>query len=70
VIGVLESPEVVVLEGAVVTSAMAAPVAAEPAEGGVAAPASTPGHVATRPREEEEEIFIPSPVHRQGTSLM
>jgi cytoskeletal protein CcmA (bactofilin family) len=55
VTGVLESPEVVVLDGAIVNGRRAGEV-------------DTPEP--TKEQVNEEEIFIPSPVHRQGKTLI
>jgi cellulose synthase (UDP-forming) len=58
VTGVLESPEVLVLDGAIVNGHRA---------GAVEAP--EPPESPTK-QVDEEEIFIPSPVHRQGKTLI
>jgi cellulose synthase (UDP-forming) len=69
VTGVLESPEVVVLDGAVVNGHRAGEVEAPEPE-----PIPVPVPVASSsepPKQgDEEEIFIPSPVHRQGKTLI
>jgi cytoskeletal protein CcmA (bactofilin family) len=79
VTGVLESPEVVVLDGAVVNGHRAGEVEApEPEPELVSEPEPVPEPIpvpvasSSEPSKQgdEEEIFIPSPVHRQGKTLI
>jgi cytoskeletal protein CcmA (bactofilin family) len=73
VTGVLESPEVVVLDGAFVNGhragAVESPTPSTPPEAREVSEPPAPAAPAEQ-RLDEDEIFIPSPVHHEGKTLI